>query len=253
MPSPHWEERSHQYGQLRYGVRDDFHDRQATAGEIALTEAALTLVPLGGVVRGAKALRWGYHGLRGSRFYRRGKKGFRFRDKKTGRWRRRPPTVRRDLYQAQAHARHGYRRGREAVDRRLPLRGPRHLVDKWAGRAELVTRPSAYLERRALGRLVPGGVYTVGGVKYVATRLSSSPSKGRGGPSRTTPTHRRGRRPPRPKSPGGKGWTRPHISHSHRTAPGSKKSLYPGGKRAPCPPGHYYSFRHRRCVRSKFR
>jgi hypothetical protein len=228
----------------RYGPQHEvYHAGEASRGEKLLAEAALTLVPLGGVVRGARALRWGYHGLRGSRFYRRGKRGFRFRDKKTGRWRSGPPTVRRDLYQAQAHARHGYRRGRQAVDRRLPLRRTRHLIDKWAGRAELVTRPTAYLERRALGRLVPGGVYTVGGVKYVATRLSSSPSKGRGGPSRKTPTHRRRRRPRR----------QGRAPAEHRKHGGPRRESRRGGRaRRKCPPGHYYSFKHRRCLRSRY-
>jgi hypothetical protein len=228
----------------RYIQDSGFEHREGSRGEKLLAEAALTLIPLGGVVRGARALRWGYHGLRGSRFYRRGKKGFRFRDKKTGRWRRRPPTVRDDLYQSQAVARHSYRRGREAVDRLIPLRGPRRKLDRLQGRYELVTRPSAYLERRALGRLIPGGVYTVGGVKYVATRLSSSPSKGRGGPSRKTPTHRNRWKPSR----------QGRVPTEHRKHGGPRRESRRGGRaRRKCPPGHFYSFKHRRCVKSKFR
>lgn len=224
------------------GTSREHHE--GISGERLLAEVALTLIPLGGVVRGARALRWGYHGLRGSRFYRRGKKSFRFRDKKTGRWRKRPPTVRSDLHQAQAHARHGYRRGREAVDRRLPLRRSRHFVDKWAGRAELVTRPSAYLERRALGRLIPGGVYTIGGVKYVATRLSSSPSKDVVDPlEQPQPTdiaESLADRGEQLAEPG-----------KHR---GPRRGSRRGGRaRRKCPSGHYYSFKHRRCVRSRYR
>ncbi len=234
----HWEQRA------GYGRRHEIPYRETDDIDRFIADAALTLVPLGGVVRGARALRWGYHGLRGSRFYRRGKKGFRFRDKKTGRWRRRPPTVRRDLYQAQAHARHGYRRGRQAVDRRIPLRGPRRKFDKWAGRVELATRPTAYLERRALGRLIPGGTLTVGGVKYVATRLSSSPSKGSGGPSRATPTHRNRWKPSR----------QGRAPAEHRKHGGPRRESRRGGRgRRKCPPGHYYSFKHRRCVRSRYR
>ncbi len=239
----HWEQRAAQYASeydSSYGP-DSTRDRNSEL----IAHAALTLTPIGGVIRGARALRWGYHGLRGSRFYRRGKKGFRFRDKKTGRWRSRPPTVRHDLHQAQAHARHGYRRGVQAVDRRLPLRGPRHLVDKWQGRAELVTRPTAYLERRALGRLVPGGVYTIGGVKYVATRLSSSPSSGSGGPADLTPTH--------PRVPGNGTATNGRKSHDRAKSRsrGSRQARRPRARG--CPPGHYYSFKSRRCVRSRYR
>ena len=242
-----WEDPARQYmghTDWRHIQDSGFEHHEGSRGEKLLAEAALTLVPLGGVVRGARALRWGYHGLRGSRFYRRGKKGFRFRDKKTGRWRRRPPTVRHDLYQAQAVARHSYRRAREKVDRHIPLRGPRRKLDRLQGRYELVTRPSAYLERRALGRIIPGGVYTVGGVKYVATRLSSSPSKGRGGPSRKTPTHRRRRRPRR----------QGRAPAEHRKHGGPRRESRRGGRaRRKCPPGHYYSFKSRRCVRSKYR
>jgi len=73
-------------------------------------------------------------------------------------------------------------------------------------------------------------------------------SRGGGGPSGTTPTST--------TAPGGKG----RIA---RTAPGSKgrtartkskASWKPGGKgRTPCPKGHYWSYKKKKCVKSKFR
>lgn len=196
----------------------------------------LLLTPIGGIARGARAARWAAHGAR--RFkYSRGK-GFRWRNKK-GKFRKPPPSVASDAAAAKA----AYSRSRKAVNRRIPLRRARRDVDKWQGRFELATNPRDYLTRKIAGRVVPGGMITTGGVRYL---ISSLPSRGSGGPTRITPTHRR-----RPKRPGAQDTSDNRSGHTF--APGAKKSSRSGGKRASCPPGHYYSFKHRQCRPSKYR
>lgn len=202
----------------------------------AIANAALFLIPVGAVVRGARAARWAAHGA--SRFrYSRGK-GFRWRSKKKGKFRRPPPSWSSDANLV----RHSYSKSRKAINRRLPLRRTRRTVDKWQGRVELATNPSHYLTRKVAGRAVPGGMLTIGGVRYL---ISSLPSIGSGGPDeQPQPTAQRlGYQNTRTPTPVAKGRT---FAHSTR------KSSQPRGKRAPCPPGYYYSFKHRQCRKSKF-
>lgn len=56
-------------------------------------------------------------------------------------------------------------------------------------------------------------------------------SRRRGGPSGRYPTHRNQSRYPGPR----------------------RRGPYRGKGRSRCPPGHYWSFKHRRCMKSKFR
>ncbi len=221
------------------------YDRAPYAEQVdqAIADAALFLIPVGGIVRGARAARWASHGALRARYTRGAQKGkVYWTDLRKDKFRRAPPSAASDVSQMFHKGRYAYSRSRAAVDRRLPLPRTRRYVDKWQGRAELVTNPSHYLTRKIAGRVVPGGMLTIGGVRYL---ISSLPSIGSGGPDeQPQPTAQRlGYQNTRTPTPVAKGRT---------FAPGTRKSSQPRGKRAPCPPGYYYSFKHRQCRKSKF-
>ncbi len=218
-------------------IRSEHAERNSEA----IANAALFLVPIGGVVRGARAARWAAHGA--SRFkYSRGK-GFRWRSRKKGKYRSPPPSVGSDAYVV----RKSYSRSRKAIERRLPLRRTRRSVDKWQGRVELVTNPTHYVTRRVAGRAVPGGMLTIGGVRYL---ISSLPSIGGGGPDEQ----------PQPTASSRPGTVSRKLKYQFPDSgtPGSGSQKSASGNRVrsrprSCPPGHYYSFKHRQCRPSKYR
>lgn len=224
--------------------------------DAAIANVALMLIPVGGVVKGAQAVRWASHGVRSSGFWRKGKWITRFRKRKgSSKFVKPPPTFKQDASGLFHTSRHAYRKAHSEISRRLPLPRTRRFVDKWQGRSELITSPGSYLTRRAAGHLVPGGMITIGGIRYIASYLSA----GSGPPGSPSPTDQ--------LPPGEAPWIeqpRPPPSQPPKTGPApppttSKKSLAPGGWKRhharparSCPQGHYYSHKHRRCVKSKY-
>lgn len=227
------------------------------AQQQAFANVVLTLIPIGGVAKGAQAVRWASHGVRSSGFWRKGKWITRFRKRKgSSKFVKPPPTFKQDASELFYTSRHGYRKAHSEISRRIPLPRTRRFVDKWQGRAELITSPGSYLTRRAAGHMVPGGMITIGGIRYIASYLSA----GSGPPGSPPPTDQ--------LPPGEAPWIeqpRPPPSQPPKTGPAppspttSKKSLAPGGWKRhharparSCPQGHYYSHKHRRCVKSKY-
>lgn len=194
----------------------------------------LLLTPIGGLGRAARGARWAAHGARRFRYSKGARKGRYYWKSKKGKFRKPPPSVASDAAAAKA----AYSRSRKAVNRRIPLPRTRRAIDKWQGRVELATNPRDYLTRKIAGRVVPGGMITTGGVRYL---ISSLPSRGSGGPTRITPTHRH-----RPNQRQGRA-SAEHGKHGRTPSRHRKES------RGRCPPGHYYSFKHHQCRPSKYR
>lgn len=202
-------------------------------------DVVLLLTPIGGIARGARAARWASHGALRARYKKGAQKGkFYWTDLRKDKFRRAPPSAASDVSEMFHKGRYAYSRSRKAVDRRLPLPRTRRYVDKWQGRAELVSNPTDFVARKVAGRVVPGGMITIGGARYLISSLSSN---GSGGPTRITPTHRH-----RPKQRQGRASAEPGKR-------GRTPSRHRKESRARCPPGHYYSFKHRQCRPSKYR
>jgi hypothetical protein len=237
--------------QLRHG---SIFESSNVEQQQAFTDAVLTLIPIGGAVRAGRAAYYASQGVRRTGFMRQGKWVSRFRSRGgSSRFVKPPARFRKTLGESFHTTRHGYSKAHAEINRRLPFPRTRRFVDKWQGRAEFFTRPTDFLVRKLAGRLVPGGIYTIAGIKYVA-------SFGSGPADESSPTDQTldpvvpdspiipVTEPPTSSTP------TPPAQHNRRNPPtgGWTQRNPPRRPKHQCPPGHYYSFKHRRCMKSKF-
>jgi hypothetical protein len=234
------------------------------AAQQAVTDAVLTLIPIGGAVRGARAAYYASQGVRRTGFMRGGKWVHRFRTRGgSSRFVKPPARIASRLGESFHSTRHGYRKAHAWINRRLPFPRTRHAVDKLQGRYELLTSPSDFVVRKLAGRLVPGGIYTIAGIKYVAS-FGTDPTE------ESSPTDQHFEEvvppapisPPRPEPPSSKITppptppTTPSSAKRVRSTPLSPRPAWMNGgtqrRGKGCPPGFYYSFKHGRCMKSKF-